>query len=99
MDGFSKDSARKFLRYGKTHFINLDKMKDPENTFVLPLLIKPGRAHFVLRTPEDKVMKTKRDEKKRYRVLPYQLDSDVQFRFYYNRHIIPVREEKVPGCK
>ena len=56
LKNFTKDKDN-LLRYGKTHFINLEKMKDPENTYVLPMFIKPGRTHFMLRTPEDSVIK------------------------------------------
>ena len=29
--------------------------------------------------------------------MPYQKRGDVHFRFYYNRHIVPARKERVPG--
>lgn len=98
LKNFTKDIGS-LLRYGKTHFINLEKMHDPENTFVLPMFMKPGRTHFMLRTPEDSMIKAKKQNRQRYRILPYQIPEDVQYRFYYNRHIIPFREERVPGCK
>ena len=43
--------SKKFLRYGKILKINKDKLKDLENSFILPVFIKPGRTHFMLRTP------------------------------------------------
>ena len=42
-------------------FINRDNVSDPVNTFVLPLFVKPGRTHFVLRTPIDKATKERVD--------------------------------------
>lgn len=97
-DFLAKNSnCKKFIRYGKPLFINLEKVKKPDETFVLPIFIKPGRTHFMLRTSIDHKIKNKVEAGGRVRVLDYQLRSDVHFKFYYNRHIIPHREEKVPG--
>ena len=96
---FSKESVLKFIRYRNSFFINLEKMKDPENTYVLPIFFKPGRTHFMIRTPIDRKIKSRVDKKLRVRIFNYQKLDDVHFRFYYNRHIVPVREEKIPACK
>ena len=95
----SEDTAKcgRFLRYGKSLFINHEKVTDPESTYVLPIFIKPGRTHFMLRTPIDRKIKKKVDAGGRVRILDYQTRNDVHFKFYYNRHIVPHREEKVPG--
>ena len=41
---------QKYLRYGKVLTMNSHLMTDPEKTFILPIFIKPGRTHFILRT-------------------------------------------------
>ena len=87
------------MRYGKPLYINKDKITDPENTFVLPIFVKPGRTHFMLRTPVDRKIEAKMADGGRVRILNYQKEDDVQFRFYYNRHIVPMRAEKVPGFR
>ena len=74
-------------------------MRDPVNTFVLPIFIKPGRTHFLLRTASDPKVKHRIDRGGKVRMLNYQKREDAHFRFYYNRHIVAQREEKVPGCK
>ena len=51
----------------------------------------------MLRTPIDQKIKNKVDAGGRIRILDYQTRGDVHFKFYYNRHIIPHRVEKVPG--
>ena len=48
---FNADKARSMCRFGKSMLINIEKVTDPNNTFVLPIFIKPGRTHFLLRTP------------------------------------------------
>lgn len=99
VQSFGRESIHKFIRYRNTMFINLEKVKDPENTFILPIFIKPGRTHFMLRTPLDSKIKSRVESNQRVRILTYQTAKDVQFRFYYNRHIVPFREEKIPACK
>ena len=64
--------SSKFLRYGKVLRINDDKMRDAEKTFILPIFIKPGRTHFILRTPADEKIKNKIDKGARVRVKNYQ---------------------------
>lgn len=91
--------SKKFLRYGKILHINQKHVKDPRNTFVLPTFIKPGRAHFMLRTPQDLKVKERIKGGKTVRCLPYQKQEDAHFKFYYNRHIVAPREERVPACK
>ena len=93
------NDPRKYVRYGQPLFINKEKVVDPANTFILPMFIKPGRTHFMLRTPMNANIKARVDNGARVRILNYQTRADVQFRFYYNRHIVPSRQEKVPGCK
>ena len=92
-------TRHEYTRYGKPLLINREKVTDPMNTFVLPIFIKPGRTHFIMRTPADLRVKAKVASGKRVRIMSYQNRKDVHFRFYYNRHIVPVRQEKVPGCK
>lgn len=50
-DFLEMKDPRKYIRYGHPLFINKEKVVDPENTFILPMFIKPGRTHFILRTP------------------------------------------------
>ena len=47
----------------------------------------------------DQDVKARVDQGFKVRLLNYQKPGDVHFRFYYNRHIVPHREEKVPKCK
>ena len=91
--------SSKYLRYGKVLKINADKMTDPERTFILPIFIKPGRTHFILRAQADKRMKDKMDRGARVRIKNYQRREDAHFNFYYNRHIVDYRIERVPVCK
>ena len=91
---FDMSKVRQFLRYGKPFFINFEKVRDPQNTFVLPIFIRPGRTHLMLRTPMDHDVKARVDHGVKVRILNYQKQSDVHFRFYYNRHIVPHREER-----
>ena len=91
--------SKKHLRYGTVLKINMDKVTDPFSTYMLPIFIKPGRTHFILRTPEDKLVKSRVEKNARVRMMNYHKPEDVCFKFYYNRHIVPMREEKVPGCK
>ena len=88
---FGEESIRKYIRYRNSFFINLEKMKDPETTYILPIFIQPGRTHFMLRTPIDRKIKSRVENKQRVRIMNYQKIEDVHFRFYYNRHIVPVR--------
>mmetsp|Transcript_4193 Transcript_4193/g.5590 ORF Transcript_4193/g.5590 Transcript_4193/m.5590 type:complete len:111 (+) Transcript_4193:508-840(+) len=76
--------------------MNEDKMRDPLKTFILPIFIKPGRAHFILRAPSDKRLKDKIDRGARVRIKNYQKREDAHYSFYYNRHIVGYRIEKVP---
>ena len=61
--------------------------------------MKPGRTHFMLRAPEDPRVIARMARGARVRILNYQTKADAQFRFYYNRHVVPYRTERVPGCK
>ena len=74
-------------------------MTDPDKTFILPIFIKPGRTHFILRTQSDARIKDKIDKGGRVRIKNYQRREDAHFSFYYNRHIVLPRAEKVPACK
>lgn len=91
--------TKKYLRFGKVRMINREKITDLEKTFVLPMFFKPGRTHFILRTAIDKKIKQRVEKGGRVRIMNYQTRNDVHFRFYYNRHIIANREERVPSCK
>ena len=51
LESFDADRARQMCRFGKSMLINIEKVTDPNNTFVLPIFIKPGRTHFLLRAP------------------------------------------------
>lgn len=64
-------NSKRNLRYGKTLYINHEKVVNPGNTFVLPIFIKPGRTHFMLRTPIDHKIKKKVDAGGRVRILNY----------------------------
>ncbi len=99
LDRIDEMFSKKFLRYGKILKINKDKLTDLENSFILPVFIKPGRTHFMLRTPEDKKIKQRIEDGHKVRCLPYQRQEDARFKFFYNRHIVAPREEKVPLCK
>lgn len=98
-DHMNTSLSKKHLRYGTVLKINMDKVTDPFSTYMLPIFIKPGRTHFILRTPEDKLVKSRVEKNARVRMMNYHKPEDVCFKFYYNRHIVPMREEKVPGCK
>lgn len=100
LENLTPSTIKGFIRYGKPLLINFEKIRDPANTFVLPLFIKPGRIHFFLRTEADPRVQRKVEKgSKALRMLTYQNREDAHFRFYYNRHIVANREEKVPGCK
>lgn len=71
LDRIEELFSKKFLRYGKILKINKDKLKDMENSFILPVFIKPGRTHFMLRTPEDPKVKQRVDDGHKVRCLPY----------------------------
>ena len=96
---FDLEGAKKLVRYGKVLYLNFSQIRDPANTFVLPLFIKPGSTHFMLRAPEDPRIKARMARGARVRILNYQTKADAHFRFYYNRHVVPFRAERVPGCK
>ena len=98
MDDMEKFMTGK-LRYREFKTMNMEKIHDPNNTFVLPIFLKPGRTHFMLRTPADKRRQDRASSGASMKLMHYQKQKDAFFRFYYNRHIIPLREEKVPGCK
>ena len=51
--------------------MNDDKMIDPEKTFILPIFIKPGRTHFILRTQQDARMKDRIEKGARVRIKNY----------------------------
>ena len=59
------------MRYGEPLYINKEKITDPDNTFVLPIFVKPGRTHFMLRTPIDRKIAAKVANGDRVRVLNY----------------------------
>lgn len=44
-----KEILRKKLVYKNPNLINYDLMDDPDNTYVLPIFIRPGRNHFFVR--------------------------------------------------
>ena len=98
-DNFSSAITKQHLRYGVVKRINYEFNSDPMSTFALPIFIKPGRTHFIIRTPEDQHIKSRMKKGHRVKMMSYHTKDDVPFKFYYNRHIIPMREEKVPGCK
>lgn len=56
LENITPASIKRFLRYGKPLLINFEKMRDPINTFVLPIFIQPGRTHFFLRTAADELV-------------------------------------------
>lgn len=61
LENFDMNMVCKILRYGKPFFINFEQMRDPMNTYVLPIFIKPGRTHFMLRTAMDQQVKQRVD--------------------------------------
>ena len=87
------------IRFRNYKTINLEQMNDPNKTFVLPLFFKPGRTHVMLRTSADKMVQDRLKNGENVKLKPYQNLKDGFYRFYYNCHIIPIREEKLPGCK
>ena len=68
--------------------------------WILPIFLKPGKCDFVIRTPKD----PKIDRLMKLGARPKQLDEfqrpeDAAFKFHYKRHIVDIREEKIPLCK
>lgn len=69
-------------KYKKPYLINFRKVLNPKTTFVLPIFLRPGRNHFIIRA--------KRSDSS--------LDGTSAtivhgFPVYYNRHIVDARSE------
>jgi hypothetical protein len=77
------------LRYKKPFFINMGKVIDPENTYVLPIFLKPGRNHFFIRG-------IKQDSVTINTCSSGFIDD---YPVYYNRHTIEARDQPIPPCK
>ena len=80
--------------------INYELMFDFERTYVLPLLIKPGRTHFFVRDVFDINITTdimhRRRETLNSRVDTVSSNPEAHHKFWYSRHIVDLREEPVP---
>lgn len=70
-------------------------MTSPGQTYVLPIFLPPIQIDWLIRTPAD--LHAEYDIRtESIKIEDYQTIQDVKFRFYYNRHVINLREEKIP---
>ena len=69
--------------------INYEMATNPEQTYIVPLLIKPGTTHFFVRDAARQSLLSLNE--------PILTEKD--FRFYYNRQVIQISDEPVPECK
>ena len=86
-----KEILRANLAFKRPNLINYELMLNPEQTYVLPIFIKPGQTHFFVRdvSLHDSLRVFNRRDN----------NIDVGHRFYYFRRVIDIREEPVPTCK
>lgn len=66
-----EEKVIKVSQQERPFLINMTKVIDPIRSFILPVFLKPGRCHMVIRTPSE---------------------TDGHYKWFYNRHIIDVRE-------
>ena len=98
-----KEILKKKLVFKHPHLINYELMSDPEHTYVLPIFIRPGRTHLFIRDAYDLNYNTDIFNRRRGDsgglISKQDSTGDVKnrgYRFYYSRHIVPVREEPIP---
>ena len=91
------------LRYKKPKLIDLEYVLkgDFENVWVLPIFLPSGKNEWMIRSHANQEIS---DHVHRYgretvQLLDYQIPEDAEFKYYYNRSIIGIREESVPKCK
>ena len=84
------------LKFKQPNLLNYELLMDLHETFILPIMIKPGRSHFFIRDYDkfDEDMSssesfTEEEESKAGQ-------DPLAKKFYYSRHVIPVREEQLP---
>lgn len=68
-----------------------------EDTWVLPIFIKPGKNDFLIRTPKDTAVASRMERGDHVALLDYQTREDAAFKFEYHRKVIAIREESVPN--
>ena len=83
------------LKFKQPNLLNYELLMDLQETFILPMMIKPGRSHFFIRDYDkfDEDMSSSdsftEEESKAGQ-------DPLAKKFYYSRHVIPVREEQLP---
>ena len=97
-----KEIFKKKLVFKRPHLINYELMFNVDRSYVIPIFIKPGRTHFFVRDAFDINYTTDILHRRRVSVQGSLLsennstDANQGYRYYYSRHIIPVREEPIP---
>lgn len=91
------------LRYPNAKTINEKLVKEGnyDKVYVLPIFMQPGKVDFLIRSRYDPqiLKKIERKGRDQIRLLPYQRPEDCEFKFYYERHMIEIREDPIPFCK
>ena len=67
--------------------------------WILPIFLKPGKCDAIIRTPKDPKIDRLMKLGARPKLDEFQRPKDAAFKFHYNRHIVDIREEKIPLCK
>lgn len=91
-----KQILRSKLPFKKPQLINYELIADPENTWVLPIFLRPGRAHMFVKDAQKNQLLSMGSLRKRRPDFSIQ---DLTLDYYYSRHIIEIREEPIPKSK
>ena len=90
-------------RYTTPKLISLEHVLkgDFEDVWVTAMLLPSGKNEWLIRSSKDPeisrhIKKYGRDGVK---LLDYQIPEDAEFKYYYNRSVIDLREDRVPLCK
>ena len=91
------------LRYQKPKFLGLEHVLrgDFEDVWVLPIFLPSGKNEWMIRSHANQEISDHihRHGRNNVKLLDYQIPEDAEFKYYYNRSIIEIREERVPKCK
>lgn len=97
------DIIKRILRYKRPNVLNLDQVVagDFLDVYVLPIFLHPGSNEWVIRAPENTAVAShiKQHGRGSVKLLDYQTHEDAEFKFYYNRTVVPIRQERIPFCK
>ena len=94
----SSKIVKEHLRYKKPNLINFDKISGclKADMWVQPIFLKPGKCDFLIRTPKDKQKALDIEKGRRVKLSEYNTPIDGAYDFHYKRHIVKLRQEKIP---